>query len=212
MTYFYPGPRWDQVLLKRPPIVQMNPASGPGLAVSATYQAQVAKAKAAGAKMYGYVHTMYSARPVAEVKADVDKYVSWYGVDGIFVDTTANTLAALPYYRDLCGYIRSKGLRIVLNPGTKTIEEHAALADHIMVSETDAVTYRGQVRPNWEIKYPPQLFWHVVHSCPAAEMPSIVALAKSRNAGLVYVTDDVMANPYDTLPTYLDALCQEIAR
>jgi len=31
-------------------------------------------------------------------------------------------------------------------------------------------------------------------------MEQVMALSKSRNAGYVYVTDDVAPNPYDTIP------------
>jgi hypothetical protein len=31
-------------------------------------------------------------------------------------------------------------------------------------------------------------------------MEQVMALSKSRNAGYVYVTDDLLPNPYDTLP------------
>ena len=213
VSYYFPGAKWDQLLAVSPPVALsiINPASGPGLAFNTAYGTQVTKAKAAGVLVYGYVHTKYSARPLAEVKADVDKYVAWYAVNGIFVDTTANTADKVAYYADLSAYLRSKGLKIVLNPGTKTVEQYVGLADHIMVAETDAVTYLSRNAPDWEARYPRDKFWHCVHTCPAADMPALVALAKSRHCGLLWVTDDAMANPYDTNPSYLAQLVAEVA-
>lgn len=211
VTYFFPGTKWDETLAKNPPVVIINPGSGPGTAVSSSYVAQVGKAKAAGAKVLGYVYTDYAARAPATVKAEIDKYKAWYGVDGIFLDETSNVVAAVPYYADLSNYIRGKGGLVVLNPGTKTIEEYAGLADWIMNAECDLATYRARNGALWEAKYPDK-FWHVVHTCPAADMPEVVALAKARRAALVYVTDDVMANPYDKLPTYWSQLCSEVDR
>lgn len=206
VTYFYPGVRWDTTLAKNPALTIINPGSGPGTIMNSAYHTQVAKCRAAGVSVIGYVHTKYSLRPAAEVKTDIDRHFAWYGVDGIFIDTTSNKLEHVAYYADLAAHIRAKGGIVVLNPGTSTLEAHARIADHVMVSETDAATYRQQTRPAWEAKFPASKFWHCVHTCPAAEMPEIVALAKARNAGLLYVTDDVMANPYNVLPTYFDAL------
>lgn len=211
VTYVYPGPKFDAFLAKGPALCQINPGSGPGLVVNSAYVAQVNKARALSVPVYGYVHTKYAARPVGEVLADVDKYIAWYGVTGIFVDTTSNKAADLPYYVTLCGQLRSRGLKIILNPGTTTLEEHFQLADYVMCCETDLATFKLQgPRPAFESKYAAKC-WYVVHSCPAGEMPATVALAKSRGAGLLYVTDDTMANPYDQPATYLDALCNVLA-
>lgn len=211
VSYFFPGTKWDTMLAQPVAFCQINPASGPGTTISGSYVTQVGKAKAAGVPVFGYVHTKYGTRPVAEVKADADKYVTWYGVAGIFVDTTSNKLADLAYYADLCNYLRSKGLKLVLNPGTQTLEPYVGLADHLMVFEGTAANYRARVAPTWEASYDRNRFWHCVHTCTVAEMPALVALAKSRNCGLFYATDDVMTNPYDTLPTYFDALVREVA-
>jgi hypothetical protein len=203
VTYFRPGPLWDATLAAKPALTLINPGSGPGSAVDSAYPPQVAKCKAAGVPVLGYVHTRYGARPIAEVKADIDKHRAWYGISGIFIDTTSNQLVHLAYYAELCAYVKSWGGIVVLNPGTKTIEEHAQIADYVMVCETDLATFKLQTRPAWESKpaYRGKL-WTVVHTCPAAEMPWVVAEAKRRHAGLIYVTDDVMANPYNLLPTY----------
>lgn len=203
VTYFFPGAKWDAVLAHRPAITLINPSNGPGASASATYQAQVVKAKAAGAKVFGYVHTKYGARLSSEVRADIDNHFNWYGVDGIFIDTVANKVDFVAYYAELAAHIKSRKGTVVLNPGTSTIEAHAAIADHIMVFENTLVNYKARSAPAWEAKYPRQLFWHAVHTCPQAELAGVVALAKQRNCGLLYVTDDIMPNPYDTNPTYL---------
>ena len=49
--------------------------------------------------MLGYVPTGYGARPLADVLADVRRYLAWYGVDGIFFDEASSDAALLPYYR-----------------------------------------------------------------------------------------------------------------
>lgn len=212
VSYFFPGTKWDTMLAKKPALALINPGSGPGTSQSGSYVAQVGRCKTAGVPVYGYVYTDYGNRPAADVKRDIDLHYLWYGVNGIFLDEASNVIAPLPYYTDLYYYIKGKNGTVVLNPGTKTLEQYASVADHLMVSETDLVTYRGQTRPAWEANYPASKFWHCVHTCPVGDMPGVVALAKQRNAGLIYVTADVMPNPYDTLPTYWDALCAEVAK
>ena len=36
--------------------------------------------------MLGYVPTGWAGRPLDAVKADIDRYRQWYGVEGVFLD------------------------------------------------------------------------------------------------------------------------------
>ena len=58
---------------------------------------------------------------------------------------------------------------------------------------------------DWEKEYPPERFWHLVHGTSQADMATAIRLSKQRNAAWVYVTDDVMDNPWNVLATYWDA-------
>jgi hypothetical protein len=50
-------------------------------------------------------------------------------------------------------------------------------------------------------KYAPSRFWHLVHTTPEeSKMQEVIDLSKQRHAGYMYVTPDVMSNPWDTLP------------
>ncbi len=210
VSYFRGTDLWDKTIANSA-IALINPGSGPGPVPDSLYVGLVPKCKAAGVPVLGYVHTRYAARPILEVKADIDKHFAWYGVSGIFVDTTSPDYANVPYYADLCNYIKARGGKVCLNPGTKTVEAHAQIADWVMVAETDAVRYLARSAVAWELKYPGKL-WHVAHTCAAAQMPAVVSHSKTLGAGLLYVTDDVMANPYNMLPTYFDALVAELAK
>lgn len=209
VTYFRSGVLWAEALAQKPALVMINPNSGPGASADLSYVKHVQDARTAGVSVFGYVHTRYGARAVNEVKLDVDRYRQWYSVVDIFVDTASNRPEYLPYYTELSEHIRAAGGKVLLNPGTKTIEPYAQLADYVMVAESDVATYRARVAPAWEANYPGKMY-HCVHSCSALDMPGVVALAKQRKAGLVYVTNDGMANPYDTLPTYWAAFCAAV--
>jgi hypothetical protein len=200
--------KWPALLALRPDIVCINPGNGPGPTPSTTYPAQVAAAKTAGARVLGYVHTQYAARPIAEVKADAKRHLDWYGVTGIFVDTTSVKAEHTAYYEDLCAYLRGLGLFVCLNPGTRCPERLAQIADAVMVAENTLSGYVAHAHAAWEKNYPGKL-WHAV---PEADMPTVVALARARGAGYLYVTPDLLPNPWDTLSPYAAALAAELAR
>jgi hypothetical protein len=71
-----------------------NPFNGPGLALDPAYAAVFADFRASGGTLLGYVYTSYATRPLAEVLADIDTWVLWYPLDGIFVDEMANQAGA----------------------------------------------------------------------------------------------------------------------
>lgn len=211
VTYYYPGAKWEAVLKHKPRVVVINPASGPGASFSRAYADQVGKAKMSGCTVLGYVATGYGKRPVDVVKAEMDKYTAWYALNGFFLDQGANTDTYLPIYADICTHARRGGHSVCINPGTKTTEGYAKIADWLMTFEGTAVDYMNSVRPEWEQRYSQKL-WHVVHGCSVASMPGVVSIAKATRTGLIWVTDDVMNNPYDTNGSYLDALAAELAK
>eukprot|EP00775_Hariotina_reticulata_P013040 gene13039-13167_t len=64
----------------------INPASGPGTAVDANYLQTVNQLKVAKVLLLGYVYTKYGARSEADVKADIDRWRTLYGLTNIFLD------------------------------------------------------------------------------------------------------------------------------
>jgi len=56
----------------------------------------------------------------------------------------------------------------------------------------------------------PDRLVHMVHSQSAWD-PMLIEKMRKRGVGNVFVTDDVMENPYDRLPAYFDELCVTIA-
>src|SRR5262245_14170756 len=102
-AYFTPGPKWDAMnwaAARVPLIAIMNPNSGPGAGQSGSYVAALASLHASGGKVIGYVSSDYARRSLTDVKADIDKYLLWYAVDGFFIDEMTNDADAghLDYY------------------------------------------------------------------------------------------------------------------
>lgn len=207
-TYFVPGPMWDQVNAAGPAVryVVLNPASGPGVQPDPGYKATVRRARRAGAEVLGYVDTEYGLRPFDVVKAEIDQYDRWYGVDGIFVDRTSAGLADLPYYQRVSRYVRRDvGGTLALNPGAHADEAYVKLADVVVTFEGDADAYLQNSVPSWVGKYPASRFWHLIYSTSETQLSEVLALSRSQRAGVVYVTDRALPNPWDMPASYWQA-------
>ncbi len=206
-SYFDSGPQWTQ-MEQSYPTVQMavvNPSSGPGVTKDAAYADQVTQSQAEGLTVLGYVYTGYGSRDAGDVKADIDRYYLWYGVDGIFVDEGSTDCAyASSYYAELHEHVKGKGGKAVtaLNPGVQTNECYMSVADTIVNFEGTYEMYVSNYSaPEWVSKYPPNRFWHLVYATPNTQtMEEAVRLSKQRVAGWVYVTPATMPNPWGTLP------------
>jgi hypothetical protein len=202
---------WSAAYAAAPTVALLvaNPDSGPGTAVDAQYTQAIARAHAAGQTVVGYVHTSYGARPIAQVEADIDSWYALYpAVDGIFSDeTSTDTTTVAPYYEPLFEYVKGKsGARtVVINPGTMIDESFMSTADVVVTFEDTYTHYTDgtyPATPAWVEGYSRWRFWHLVLSAAtAAEMQSAVTLARQRNAGYVYVTDQPPATAYQQLVT-----------
>ncbi len=206
-SYFGPGPLWTRMEQACPGVGMaiINPASGPGFARDPGYADQVKNSQSAGLTVLGYVHTGYSTRVASAVRADVDAYYLWYGVDGIFFDEASTERSyASSYYAALYDHVQAKiGKALtVLNPGTQTHECYMAVADTIVTFEGPYSTYAGRYPiPSWVGDYPAKRFWHLVYAAPGVRrMEKAVRLSVKRGAGWVYVTPYDLPNPWNSLP------------
>ena len=211
-SYFGPsGGLWDELnfAAARVPLVAiMNPNNGPGTRQNTNYVAAVNSLRAAGGRVIGYVYTSYAARDTNTVKADIDRYFSFYAVDGIFLDEMTNdaNTTHLDYYAALYQYIRGQGtnLMVVGNPGINTQESYLTrpAVDVLVTFEADT-GYPALVVDGWVAKHLAQQFCHLPYNASSAPtMTNYINLAASRNVGWIYVTDDTLPNPWDTLPAY----------
>ncbi|CAM9090940.1 unnamed protein product, partial [Ectocarpus fasciculatus] len=210
--YFYPAlwksdTEWNVVAgLPNEGIIIMNPNSGPGASVSSDYTAAIGSAKAAGFTVIAYVHTSYGARSAADVKRDVDTYESFYGIDGIFFDEASSSGDDIPYYTNISNYVYdvNSSYIVMLNFGTTPDERYMAVADIAMSFEQTFEHYNESYNaPSYVDKYPASKFAHLIHTTSVLNWRTALDMSFERNAGYVYITDDVMPNPWDTLPSYV---------
>ena len=202
-AYFYPGVLWQQARSAQESWVIANPNSGPGIANNQDYALTIAQSKVNGLRVIGYVSTGYASRPLSAVQDEIEKYYSWYGVDGIFLDEVATDIGHVAYYKTLAGNIRAHatGL-VVLNPGTMPDEQYIALADTTVVFEGTARSYSSFVAPAWVWNYPSSKFAHLIYQVSSASLKNVMNRSRNTNAGFFYATNDTSPNPWDTLPGY----------
>ena len=195
----------------------VNPASGPGTAVDANYRTVIARARAAGIPLAGYVHTSYGARSLTAVRTDINRWQTLYGITSIFLDEAAarvssrgNDRRLITYYRQLFTYIRGRGGTVTLNPGVVPDQEYLTAADTIVTFEGSAAAYRGASFPRWTLDAANARIAHIVYGASGAESSALVTRAHALGAGHISVTDDVLPNPYDSLPSYYEAERQQL--
>lgn len=219
-AYFYPGPtdrHWPALALaaERVPVtVIVNPASGPGNATDPAYTKAVNQIRAAGAKAIGYVHISYGKRPIEQVMADIDRYRTFYELDGVFIDEMASgdSQEIVAYQAGLIEQIRSRrpNWSIVVNPGVTPHAVHLGKgrADLVVNFENTADHWPAVPTKNTPVDAP---LAHLVHTTSDEKaMRTIVSGAANAGIQAVYVTDDVMDNPWDTLPSWWMSMVEHI--
>jgi spherulation-specific family 4 protein len=167
-----------------------------------------------GIFVIGYTYTGYGTRDPQIIRKKIDAVYRNYLVDGIFFDEVPTDCNGsnpfLPtkflYYQTLTNYVREKvGARItVLNPGTYTAGDcWMGITNILMNWESPGLaSYRDDyVDYAWVHKYPPDRFWHIVYGMSADQLPTVLDLAKKRNAGWVYLTEET-GNPYAKPPQF----------
>jgi hypothetical protein len=202
---------WMQVTNAAPTVglLVANADSGPGTAAQTQYTQAIATAHAAHQTIVGYVHTSYGGRALSQVQAEVDSWYTFYpAIDGIFFDEGASDTSTIAgYYAPLFTQVKGKGNGpriVILNPGWFVDESFLQVADIVVTFEDTYEKYTGgtyPANPAWVANYPRWRFWHLVLSATAADMQNAVTIARQRNVGFVYVTDQPPATAYSQLVT-----------
>ncbi len=215
-AYFYPSGAgldgWNRLASDSGSITIeaiLNPASGPGTTQDPNYVAVVNKLRTAGGHVFGYVSTEYGNRDMNAVKDDIDKYISFYNISGIFIDEMANSQERLPYYEKLYQYIKvfHSDFKVIGNPGMPyTLEGYLGAADTLVIFEGSVGVY-GDFRPMdtapWVANYPRERFANIVYAARSkTDLIYTLDQAGQNRAGSVYITDGRLPNPYQGLPAY----------
>ena len=221
-AYFKDGAEWDRVLetsavgwvVGHPD----TPADG-NYKPEKELSDRLAAAKAKGKKTLVYVTAGYDKVSAAVVADRVDSALAAYpGVDGVFLDeilyNECDKYKALATGSGSLKGIKARnpGKLVVLNPGAPMLACYKGLADgYLNLERADANVKEWLDNVNLPSNYSeynwmfgadirPQM-WQMVHSVPADRMAAAADDAVSRNASVLYLTPDLLPNPYDNLPS-----------
>jgi hypothetical protein len=213
--YSWPSSAWDGVVAakkaypKVPVLAVINPGNGPGWAANSSYLAGIAKMTSAGIKMIGYVPTTYGNRPAADVQADIKRWRSLYpGVTGIFLDEMNNRPGGEAYYRSITAFAKSQGLELTIgNPGCDVPPSYVGAVDVILVYESAGLP-GSAVIGGWHASYDKRNFGVIPYNVWMD--PTFVANAR-KTIGYIFLQNDTMPNPWDTVPPYFMDLLKALA-
>jgi len=210
--YSYPtNAAWSAIVSAKnahptvPVVAVVNPNNGPGTSVDSNYTTGIANLQAAGITVIGYVFTSYGARAESAVQADMNTWKSLYpAVTGIFFDEMSNHDADIPYYQRQDSYARSKGFTYTVgNPGTDTTPNYVGVVNTILVYESSGLA----TLPTWYTSYAPGNFGVIPYNVPSLDTNALNYIANNKAMiGYIYLTDDNLPNPWDTLSSYFSSL------
>jgi hypothetical protein len=198
---------WSQVIGAEPTVGLLiaNPNSGPGASQDSSYTTVISQAVAGHATIVGYVDTAYGGRSTSAVEADVDSWFSFYpAIEGIFFDdVTTDAATATNYYATLYAYVKTKAANttVVLNPGTMPDEAYMSASDIIVSFEDTYANYLSYPpNPAWVASYSKWRFYNIILSASSvSDMDDAVSMARGRNVGYVYVTEQGPAAAYQAI-------------
>ncbi|KAJ0413256.1 fibronectin type III domain protein [Aspergillus carlsbadensis] len=227
---------WDRMIDYPSDMVSVlvaNVLNGPDTTVNGDWAKVINRAYTSGKRILGYVRTGYLGQSqqkfetrlgstnladwISQIQTDVDLWYELYPgkIGGIFFDEGWNDCGPNNLYADLYRFISDTTKRrhpnafTVLNPGATMPQCFENSADTLMTFEQSYDTYMNNyiANPDWAPKDPRKL-WHIIYDVPASDVGKVAALALERGVGLVHITDDVLPNPYDTLPSeaYMKAI------
>ena len=210
--YTYPtDPSWNTVIAAKAAhptvgvIAAVNPANGPGAAPDPAYASGIAQLNAAGIKVIGYVATGYAVNSAAAVKADIDRWRTFYPgqIGGIFFDEQSNRAGDVPYYRDLSQHAKAQGLSFTVgNPGTDSAPEYIGALDTMLIYESSGLPSVSQLG-GWHASHAKSNFGVIPH---AASFDAAFVRNARQYVQYIYLQNDTLPNPWDSVPPYFGDL------
>lgn len=207
------GTSWKELVAAKalhpsvPVIAVANISNGPGAKPSPPHLTGIASLAAIGVTVIGYVNTNYGLRGAAVVQSDIDRWKTFYGnlgLSGIFLDQQATKVGLESYYASLTAYAKGIGFTLVVgDPGTDPAPSYVGTVDTMLIYQGPGVPDLTSLE-GWHLAHDRRNFGIVCYAVSPLD-PSFVGEAKKR-VGYVYVTDDGLPDPWDTLAPYFPAL------
>ncbi|SRR5579885_315277 len=211
--YTYPGQTWDTVIQAKnanpavPVVAIINPSNGPG-SYDPNYASGITSLKQAGIIVLGYVFTGYGSRDAGSIESDINSYKNWYGVNGIFFDEMSNVAGQEGYYKNLSEYAKSQGLAMTVgNPGADTAASYIGTMDNIIIYENWGLPTSTYLA-GWHTSYSKDNFAIIPYGVSSLDSSYVAAAAAY--VKYIYITDDSLPNPWDSVPSYFGALVSAV--
>jgi len=188
-----------------PILAVINPNNGPGTAALSDYMLGVQQLVTAGVKVIGYVPTGYGARAPQEVQDDIWRWKNLYtGVTGIFFDEMVNQPGKEKYYGDLTAAAKGIGFDFTIgNPGSDAGASYVGTVDTMLIYESQGLPQAAALG-GWHSAHDRRNFGIIPYGVPSVDA-TFITQAKA-SCGYIYLQDDLLMNPWDTLPPYFDQL------
>lgn len=214
--YIRPGAAWDRVAAVArahpsvPIVAILNPASGPGTSQSATYVDGIKNLLDAQVQPIGYVSTDYGRRSIENTKSDISRWATWYpDIHGIFLDEMVTKPDLLGYYLSAQSFVLEHFDSVVGNPGTTPHPDMFQAADALVVAEGTSPPAAQDLAELEEAGGAGKLAV-LVHGASAGVVTDWLPEAKAF-LRYVYITDDVLPNPWNTLSAYFEETVRRLS-
>ena len=182
----------------------VNPSDGPGSSKSSAYTSGIAALQAAHIEVIGYVATGYGSHSIASMESEMDQWKSFYPtLQGIFFDEQSNSTSDVAHYQTLSQYAKSLGLNhTVGNPGTDVPAAYIGALDTMLIYESNGVPSISSLA-QWS-SYAPSNFGVIPYAVSA--MNTTFVQQARQYVEYIYLTNDDLPNPWDSLTSYFSAL------
>jgi hypothetical protein len=191
-----------------PLVAIINPNSGPGVSQDPMYVEGVENLKSVGTIVIGYIHTSYGRRAQEEIAREIDSFLEWYEVDGIFFDEMSNQHGFESYYSNLNKLAKSRGCSITIgNSGVPTPTSYFETLDNLVIHEGEGIPtteWLREAKKGWSSSK----FSYISYGIFQLDVKAVAhTLADVR---YVYVTDMHLPKVYCSLPTYFEMLVSSL--
>jgi hypothetical protein len=182
-----------------------NADNGPGAQKQSGYTNGIAKLNAAHVVVIGYVATHYAHRAVADIHTDIDTWASFYpALGGIFFDEMSSTAGDEAFYSDLKTYAGNHGFPLTVgNPGTETLASFVGTVDTILIYESGGLPPVSSLG-GWHDSVDRSNFGVIPYAVTALDTGFVTAARQ--HVGFIYMTDDDLPNPWNSLSSYFEPL------
>lgn len=221
-AYFNDDASWDRAI-NTPEVGYIvghpdSPAAGKPFVADSDLTKHLAQAKAKGIKTLIYVTAGYDKVSWQDTLTRVDSAFGAYpNADGVFLDEI-NYDQCDKYTNFSKGISGTAGFRgrhpgkiALFNPGAPMLNCYEGLADgylNLERAQGDVQAWIDNVFLKDNAPYYAWMFkaenrsaiWQMIHSVPPSQIGGAVDAALTRNASVLYVTPDLMPNPYDNFP------------